>query len=310
MYLKLLDPTWTPKPRKPKRQIEQAVGDDDWDEPKEIGGAKARHGRGRIRQPQLPDVPGSDGGSSGSRRSSGRASSSGSSSSKSSDSDSSSSDNSSSDGSHSSKSSTSGSSGSSSSTADGDGGGVPAPPTPRDGDGGGVPVPEEDVAEANAGRLEARGSKTGKSKVPYGCCWLTPRFHKQTGVTIAWQMSCVCGSHNIISRCSREYSVAKAGSEDMCLRKLKTWILSAHMFPRKDAHRKWFDDAILPMGESDVATMQELDNKGPDAITYVPVAVPPPAAAAEGSGASQPKRRRMTGKSSASSGLPPADSLL
>ena len=290
MYLKLLDPTWTPKPRKPKRQIEQAVGDDDWDEPKEIGGAKARHGRGRIRQPQLPDASGSDGGSSGSRRSSGRASSSGSRSSSDSGS-------SSSDSSDSSKSSTSGSSGSSNSTptlADGDGGGVPAPPTPRDGDGGGVPVPEEDVAEANAGRLEARGSKTGKSKVPYGCCWLTPRFHKQTGVTIAWQMSCVCGAHNILSRCSREYSVAKAGSEDMCLRKLKTWILSAHMFPNRDAHRKWFDAAILQMGESDVATMQELDNKGPDAITYVPDALPPPAAAAEGSGASQPKRRRMT----------------
>ena len=305
MYLKLLDPTWTPKPRKPKRQIEQAVGDDDWDEPKEIGGAKARHGRGRIRQPQLPDAPGSDGCSSGSRRSSGRASSSGSRSSSDSGS-------SSSDSSDSSKSSTSGSSGSSNSTptlADGDGGGVPAPPTPRDGDGGGVPVPEEDVAEANAGRLEARGSKTGKSKVPYGCCWLTPRFHKQTGVTIAWQMSCVCGAHNILSRCSREYSVAKAGSEDMCLRKLKTWILAAHMFPTKDAHRKWFDDAILPMGESDVATMQELDNKGPDAIAYVPDALPPPAAAAEGSGASQPKRRRLTGKSSASLGISPADSL-
>jgi hypothetical protein len=61
-----------------------------------------------------------------------------------------------------------------------------------------------------------------------------------------------------------------------------------------------FDDEIATLADSDLATMQELDNAAPDSIACAPAAVPPPVAAAGASAASQPKRRRLNGKTNGS----------
>jgi hypothetical protein len=124
-------------------------------------------------------------------------------------------------------------------------------------------APQETANAPGAGR--ARGANTGQHKVPYGCCWLTPRFKKHTDITIAWQMTCTCDSHNLLSKCTKEYSVAKAGSEDICVRRLKTWILRsiARRCVNRDSHRLLFDDEIALLEGSDLPSMQELDNAAP-----------------------------------------------
>ena len=64
------------------------------------------------------------------------------------------------------------------------------------------------------------------SRVPFVCCWLTPRW--KDGVVSAWFMHCTNPAHTKAGvSCTKEVSIKAAGSEDRALRLVKSWIVFA-----------------------------------------------------------------------------------
>ena len=148
-------------------------------------------------------------------------------------------------------------------------------------DGSHPPGGEDQPAQLEVQEHEfTRGSKTSKSKVPFGCCWLIPRCSPDDGSVIAsWQMSCNRSGHNDGIECTKEYGVRRASSESLCLRRLKCWIVMAHKAADKAAHHKLFNhieklkDSPGPDG---LPCEEELDGLAQEsqASMSVPVSIP------------------------------------
>ena len=66
-----------------------------------------------------------------------------------------------------------------------------------------------------------------EGRVPFGLCFLTPRF-KDFALS-GFQMTCTVPHHSTERKCSKEFALAVAGGEENCLRVLKSWIVLGHL---------------------------------------------------------------------------------
>jgi len=91
-------------------------------------------------------------------------------------------------------------------------------------------------------------------------------------------MTCAHPDHAVNGRCTKEYSIARGGSEDMVLRRLKTWVAqAAHVARTRDAHRKKWEDILLLNDDNGLPTMAALDAMAPlnfDSAPAEPAAEP------------------------------------
>ena len=275
-YRKLLDPSWIPK-AKHRRRREVKVGEEDWEGVQELRPA-AQQRRAAKRAPQRQRLPHDEPADAGSD--SGKSDSDGGSSTTDSDSsDSSKKSSNSSNSSNSSSGSSSSSESNSSSNANGD----------NDSEQQGE---EQKEQEPVAPAMPARklGGRISANRVPLGTCWLTPRFEGQVSAQ-SWQVLCDNPDHNREGRCTKEHRVATAGSEDVCIRRLKTWVVRGRTpgGTRADHRKLWKQILDLSDGNG-LPTMSELDAAAPGDLDV--------AVAAQGGDDHQPnpKRRRLRSK--------------
>ena len=158
---------------------------------------------------------------------------------------SSSSSKSSSSSSSSSKSSTGKSSGSSRSRVSSGGGVIADPGAGSDEEDQPEPGAEEDQPEPAVEGQPAPKARGGAAsarhddRLVFGCCWITPRRAADFEIT-GYQASCTNPDHQRDGRCTREYGVGKAGSDDIALRRMKAWLVlygASTASPDRAAHR-------------------------------------------------------------------------
>ena len=125
------------------------------------------------------------------------------------------------------------------------------------------------------------------------------------GSVQAWQMTCLCDGHNRGKHCTKELSVAKAGSEEMCLRMLKTWITISHRAASKDAHHVLFSEVEAMKSPTGFCLpgMAALDALAPASPAAMFAAAPAVVEAGQAAAEAAPhtaKRRRLNCKTDAS----------
>ena len=130
------------------------------------------------------------------------------------------------------------------------------------------PVCKRPARESNdpaATAQPALGEASGESPAaavagPFGSCRLTRRNEGEVERQ-SWLMVCDHPDHQTDGRCAKEYRVAAAGSEDVALRRLKTWILWGRresVMTRAD-HKKLWKDILELDDDNGLPTMSALD---------------------------------------------------
>ena len=113
-------------------------------------------------------------------------------------------------------------------------------------------------APAPSGRVIRPHTKTMGRAIQFGLCFLTPRFKDK--VLSGFQMTCMQPSHNKGRKCTKEVSFGVAGSENICRRMLKSWIVYGASVRTRDDHMigAWQtikqlrrDDCLPPEGDLD-----------------------------------------------------------
>ena len=118
-------------------------------------------------------------------------------------------------------------------------------------------------------RPRARAQRHMCGRMPFGSAsWLTPRY--KLGALSGYQITCKLRGH---VRCTRERSfINGGGSEDSCLRLLKTWVVWGLACDSADQHK-----VLMPIVEADMVAGLLLANADLDAA-YAGVMVAEPSA--------------------------------
>ena len=130
------------------------------------------------------------------------------------------------------------------------------------------PVCKRPARESNdpaATAQPALGEASGESPAaavagPFGSCRLTRRYGGSVERQ-SWLMVCDHPDHQTDGRCAKEYRVATAGSEDVAIRRLKTWIFWGRresVMTRAD-HKKLWKDILKLDDDNGLPTMSTLD---------------------------------------------------
>ena len=227
VYWRIMDPEWEPKVRRVRR-VQEYRDDDEWAVDVVVQQPRRQKRKRAQRAPRVRDSS-SEGGEEPDPAPKSDSSSGSSSSSSSSTSPSAA------------KSShASGQSGSSSSDT-GNAEASEAPPQPK----------AKAKAKARAKSSIERSGRLNQSRVPYGACWLTPRYDKGSGDLVGWFMLCTNPEHmKEGQRCSKECSAKRAGGDiDHAQRLLKAWVaFASESTTGKVEHYECFEQ-ILKMGD-------------------------------------------------------------
>lgn len=101
------------------------------------------------------------------------------------------------------------------------------------------------------------GPRATDTRIPFGVIgFLTPRH--RAGSVIGFQMSCKMDGHD---KCTKEFSVAKAGSETSCSRMLKTWQLWGVTAPDRESHRELWKTVEIDQSQNALMPHEWLDEQ-------------------------------------------------
>ena len=108
--------------------------------------------------------------------------------------------------------------------------------------------PEAPPQAKRKAKAKSSGDNTGgrmtDTRVPFGACWLTPRY--KNGEVASWFMLCTNPDHSEAGiRCTKECSIKKAGDSSRAVRLLKSWIVfAAESTQSKPDHFACWSDII------------------------------------------------------------------
>ena len=141
-------------------------------------------------------------------------------------------------------------------------------------DGGGPRAAPDDVPLAD---VEPRRPKNMYGSTPFGMCRLTPRFSRSdASMVVGQQMTCNLPNH---TGCTKSISYSVGGGADVCLRKLKHWVLLGIMCEDATSHTYRWDQVLKDAVDGVLPSQEQLDANAPDSIE--PGHAAPPSAGSE-----------------------------
>jgi len=123
------------------------------------------------------------------------------------------------------------------------------------------PSPPEEAALLRVGRRR----NTGIADF-FGVYRMTPKYAAGGGDPREWQLTCTHPEHNILGqpRCTKSRSVGFGGGEDLAVRMLKWWAVLGAQATDKTAHKRQWDEIVLPAfnaGGSAIPSSATLDEQ-------------------------------------------------